>query len=61
MKFINGILSFSGLNTLMAAVVLYVLDYENTAMVLLMVSLFCFAVILFFYLYKMYILIRLKK
>jgi hypothetical protein len=61
MKFINGILSFSGLNTLMAAVVLYVLDYENPAMVLLMLSLFCFVVMLFFYLYKMYILIRLKK
>ncbi len=61
MKFINGILSFIGLIALFVAVILYMLDYENPAKILLAISLFFFAVMLFFYLYKMYLLISLKK
>jgi hypothetical protein len=61
MKFINSILSFTGLTALIAAAVLFVLNRESIAMILFAISLFSFTVMLFFYLYRMYLLINLKK
>jgi hypothetical protein len=51
MNFINGILNFAGLSGLLAAAILFVLGYENTAMISLTVSLFSFAITVCLYLY----------
>ncbi len=61
MKIINGVLSFIGLNTCMAGIVLYLLDYEDAAIILVIVSMASFAIMLLFYVYKLYAVVNLKK
>jgi hypothetical protein len=61
MKIINGFLKFIGLNAFMAFVILLLLDYEDTSIVFLVVSVACFGTLLFLQLYKFYLVNNFKK
>ena len=61
MKMINSFLTFIGLNSFMAFIILLLLEYQNGAMVFLTVAASSFTGILFFYIYKLYLLNTLKK
>lgn len=61
MKVISGVLAFASLNGLLAAGILFKLDYENIAMVPLAISLLSFTVLGYLYICRLYLLVSLKK
>ena len=61
MKMINSFLTFIGLNSFMAFIILLLLEYQNGAMIFLTIAACCFAGMLFFYIYKLYLINNLKK
>jgi hypothetical protein len=61
MRLINGFLKFIGINAFLVFFILLILDYEDTSMVFLVVSLACFGTLLFLQLYKLYLVNNIKK
>lgn len=61
MRTINRFFRIISFNSLVTAIILYLLNYENTAIYLLILGIAGLAVMLFLYIYKMYLMNLIKK